>query len=108
MSEAELLKALHQHLRAELITVRAGLLINEKKKMVGINHSRFYRENGINYVESVVQNKRQTNPSQKQVVLFLAAVDVGSPPASFHSYACLAMPFRAELGQDSGFLRSLS
>lgn len=79
-----------------------------KKKMVGINHSRFYRENGINYVESVVQNKRQTNPSQKQVVLFLAAVDVGSPPASFHSYACLAMPFRAELGQDSGFLRSLS
>lgn len=108
MSEAELLKALHQHLRAELITVRAGLLINEKKKMVGINHSRFYRENGINYVESVVQNKRQTNPSQKQVVLFLAAVDVGSPPASFHSYACLAMPFRTELGQDSGFLRSLS
>lgn len=79
-----------------------------KKKMVGINHSRFYRENGINYVESVVQNKRQTNPSQKQVVFFLAAVDVGSPPASFHSYACLAMPFRAELGQDSGFLRSLS
>lgn len=86
------------------------------KKMVGINHSRFYRENGINYVESVVQNKRQTNPSQKQVVprllLFLAALDVGSqalpPPASFHSYACLAMPFRAELGQDSGFLKRLS
>lgn len=68
-----------------------------KKKMVGINHSRFYRENGINYVESVVQNKRQTNPSQKQVVprllLFLAAVDVGSPPAPsarMHAWQCLS------------------
>lgn len=64
--------------------------------MVGINHSRFYRENGINYVESVVQNKRQTNPSQKQVVprllLFLAALDVGSqalPPPSFLPLVCM-------------------
>lgn len=65
------------------------------KKMVGINHSRFYRENGINYVESVVQKKRQTNPSQKQAVprvsLFLAPLDVGSQalPPSFLPFVCI-------------------
>lgn len=57
--------------------------------MVTINYSRLYRENGINYVESVVWDKRQTNPPQKQVVpcllLFLAHLHVDSQalPASF-------------------------
>lgn len=60
-----------------------------------INYSRFYRENSINYVASVVQNKRQTDPPQLQVVpcllLFLAPLDMGSQalPTSFLPFVCV-------------------